>query len=78
MAHRVVILASGAGTLAQSRFDARDLNIDIVAVISDQPEARVLARAHSAGIHTELVPVAGSRQLWNAELLKGEALPRLT
>lgn len=70
MAHRVVILASGAGTLAQSIFAAHDLNIDIVAVISDQPEAGVLAHAQAVGIHTERIPAIGSRQLWDAEIIE--------
>ena len=70
MAHRVVILASGTGTLAQSIFEARTLNIEIVAVISDQAGAHVLERAHAAGIHTELIPVKASRQLWNAEIIE--------
>lgn len=70
MAHRLVILASGTGTLAQSIFEARDLNIEIVAVISDQADAHVLERAYAAGIHTELIPAIGSRQLWNAEIIE--------
>ena len=44
---RLVILASGSGTLAQAIFDA-GLDADIVAVISDQPDAAVLDRAHKA------------------------------
>ena len=41
---RIVILASGSGTLAQAIFDAH-LDADIVAVISDQPDAEI-GRAH--------------------------------
>ncbi|MEN9906215.1 MAG: hypothetical protein RL475_413, partial [Actinomycetota bacterium] len=48
---RIVILASGSGTLAQAIFDA-NLDADIVAVISDQKDAAVLDRAHTARIET--------------------------
>ena len=48
---RIVILASGSGTLAQAIFDAQ-LDADIVAVISDQKDAAVLERAHTAHIET--------------------------
>lgn len=39
MAYRTIILASGAGTLARVIIDADDLDIEIVAVISDQGDA---------------------------------------
>ena len=41
---RIVILASGSGTLAQAIFDAQ-LPADIVAVISDRTDAALLDRA---------------------------------
>ena len=36
MRKRVVILASGTGSLAQAIMDATDLDIQVVAVISDK------------------------------------------
>ena len=36
MRKRVVILASGAGSLTQAILDATDLDIQIVAVVSDK------------------------------------------
>jgi phosphoribosylglycinamide formyltransferase-1 len=64
---RLVILASGSGTLAQAIFDA-DLDVDIVAVISDQPDAAVLARAQKARIETFTIPMLADRKEWNREL----------
>ena len=55
MPHRILILASGAGTLAQSIIEAEELDIEIVAVISDQAQAPVLDRARLAGISCEVV-----------------------
>jgi len=49
---RVVILASGSGTLAQAIFDARTntlAEVDIVAVISDKKDAQVIERAEAGG-----------------------------
>ena len=74
MVHRVVILASGAGTLAQSIFDAHNLDIEIIAVVSDRKVAVVLERAQACNIHTEIIPVIGSRQLWNAEIIEKTAV----
>ena len=76
MVHRVVILASGSGTVAQSIFDAHNLDIAIVAVISDKKEAFVLERAQVYGIHTEIIPVIGSRQLWNTDIVEKVAAYR--
>jgi len=64
---RIVILASGSGTLAQAIFDAQ-LEADIVAVISDQPEAAVLDRAHKARIETFTIPMLPDRAEWDREL----------
>ena len=64
---RIVILASGSGTLAQAIFDAQ-LEADIVAVISDQPEAAVLDRAHKARIETFTIPMLPDRTEWDREL----------
>ena len=64
---RIVILASGSGTLAQAIFDAH-LDADIVAVISDQPDAAVLDRAHKAHIETFTIPMLPDRTEWDREL----------
>ncbi|MEI7697464.1 MAG: phosphoribosylglycinamide formyltransferase [Actinomycetes bacterium] len=70
MSHRVVILASGSGTLAQSIIDADSLDIDIVAIISDQVDAPVLTRAQASGIATVVIPVASSRDTWNLQIIE--------
>jgi phosphoribosylglycinamide formyltransferase-1 len=64
---RVVILASGSGTLAQAIIDAL-LNIDIVAVISDKADAAVLERAQNAHIETFTIPMLADRTEWDREL----------
>ena len=64
---RVVILASGSGTLAQAIIDAR-LNIDIVAVISDKADAAVLERAQNAHIEIFTIPMLADRTEWDREL----------
>jgi phosphoribosylglycinamide formyltransferase-1 len=64
---RIVILASGSGTLAQAIFDA-SLGADIVAVISDQKDAGVLARAEKAHIETFTIPMMEDRAEWDHEL----------
>ena len=68
MRKRVVILASGTGSLAQAIFDAHDLDIQIVAVVSDNPKAPVLDRAKAASINTAVVELTGDRVAWNKQL----------
>ena len=64
---RIVILASGSGTLAQAIFDAQ-LPADIVAVISDKKDAAVLDRAQRAHIETFSIPMLPDRAEWDREL----------
>ena len=64
---RLVILASGSGTLAQAIIDAH-LDADIVAVISDKKDAEVLARAQRAHIETFTIPMLPDRAEWDREL----------
>lgn len=64
---RVVILASGSGTLAQVIIDAQ-LDIDIVAVISDKKDAPVLERAQRARIETFTIPMMADRPEWDREV----------
>jgi phosphoribosylglycinamide formyltransferase-1 len=68
MRKRVVILASGTGSLAQAIIDAKELDIQIVAVVSDNPNAQVLDRAKAASINTSIVELSGDRAVWNKKL----------
>jgi phosphoribosylglycinamide formyltransferase-1 len=73
MKHRVVILASGTGTLAQALFDAQDLAIEIVGVISDKKSAAVLERANRHGIPNQVIELTASRHIWNQEIIQAVA-----
>ena len=66
---RIVVLASGAGTLLQALLDGEIRRL-IVAVGSDQPEAPALARARAADVPTFVVPMAEDREVWNRDVVK--------
>lgn len=73
MPARIVILASGSGTLLQSLIDAVDsgaLAVEIAAVGSDVPDAQALARAELAGIHSFVLAPGdfADRTSWNEAL----------
>lgn len=73
MPARLVVLASGSGTLLQALIDAvraGDLDAAILAVGSDVPAAMALARAEEAGIPTfvEVPKAYGTRAEWNSAL----------
>lgn len=67
---RIVLLASGSGTLAQAIFDADFTgdNAEVVALICDKPGAEVLARAQAQHIESYLIPMTPDREIWNSEL----------
>ena len=74
MSARIVILASGSGTLLQSIIDATragELPVDIAAVGSDVPDAYALQRAREAEIDTFVLSVSdfSDRSAWNDALL---------
>ena len=69
---RIVLLASGGGSIAQSIIDAvanGDLDAQLVGLISDQPEAQVLKRATGAKIESFVIPMRQDRKIWDQELL---------
>lgn len=66
---RIVVLASGAGTLLQALLDS-EIGRLIVAVGSDQPEAPALARARAADVPTFVVPMAEDREAWNRDVVE--------
>ena len=66
---RIVVLASGAGTLLQALLDSEIRRL-IVAVGSDQQKAPALARARAAGVPTFVVPMAEDREGWNTDLVE--------
>jgi phosphoribosylglycinamide formyltransferase-1 len=68
MRKRIVILASGQGSLAQAIFDASELEIQVVAVVCDRADAQVLDRAKKASINTAVVELTGDREVWNKQL----------
>ena len=73
MPARLVVLASGAGTLLQSLIAATQsgsLDAEVVAVGSDDPTAQALARARASGIPTFSVALVDhpSREAWNDAL----------
>lgn len=67
---RIVVLASGSGSLAQAIFEAdfSDIGAEVVALISDRPEAHVLQRAQMHHIESYTIPMLPERQVWNIEL----------
>jgi phosphoribosylglycinamide formyltransferase-1 len=71
---RIVIMASGSGSIAQAIINAvgsQELKAEIVGVISDQPEAKVLERATNAGINTLTIPISTNRSDWDKEIISG-------
>ena len=66
---RIVVLASGAGTLLQALLDSEIRKL-IVAVGSDQPEAPALARARAADVPTFVVPMTDDREVWNRDVVE--------
>lgn len=73
MRARLIVLASGAGTLLQALLDAQAdpaYPAEVVAVVSDRPDARALVRAERLGLAAELVVLTDftDRAAWNAAL----------
>jgi phosphoribosylglycinamide formyltransferase-1 len=69
---RIVILASGSGSIAQAIIDAQhsgELKAEIAGVISDQSAAKVLERAEAAGIPTKIIAMAENRSDWDKEII---------
>ena len=72
MSRRIVLMASGTGSLAQAVIDAAksgEVDAQIAAVICDQPAAQVIHRAESAGIPVFVHSMKKDRSLWNFELI---------
>lgn len=68
---RLVILASGNGSLAQAIIDAvasGTLAAKIVGIITDQPQAFVIERARQAHLESYTIPMQPDRDYWNSEL----------
>ena len=69
---RIVILASGSGSIAQAIIDAQqegDLKAEIACVISDQASAEVLNRAKSAGIPSKVIAMSANRMDWDMQII---------
>ena len=62
---RLVILASGTGTLAQAIIDS---DFEILSVVSENPQAEVLQRAAKSKIPNKIIEIKGSRTEWDQEL----------
>lgn len=74
-ARRVVVLISGSGSNLQALIDAQShdrLGGDIVAVISNEPDAYGLKRAHEAGIEAVALPHReyDNREAYDGALIK--------
>jgi phosphoribosylglycinamide formyltransferase-1 len=68
---RLVVLASGNGSNLQALIDAcaqGRLPAQVVAVVSNQPEAQALQRAVQVGIETAVLPLRLPRADYDAEL----------
>lgn len=78
MPARVVVLASGSGSLLQALLDAcggEDYPARVVAVVSDRAGVAALERAASAGVDARVVPPAehADRAAWDAALAEAVA-----
>jgi phosphoribosylglycinamide formyltransferase-1 len=69
---RIVIMASGSGSIAQAIMDAQysgELKVEIACVISDQESAKVLDRAKSAGIPSKIIAMSANRLDWDLQII---------
>lgn len=69
---RIVILASGSGSIAQAIINAQlsgDLKAEISCVISDKADAKVLERAMSAGIPNKVIAMLANRVDWDRQII---------
>jgi phosphoribosylglycinamide formyltransferase-1 len=69
---RILVLASGSGTLAEEIFSA-DFSAEateVVALICDRPDAPVLQRATDHHIESYVIAITDDRSQWNLELEK--------
>ena len=71
MSARIVVLASGAGTLFEALLDS-GLASNVVGLVTDQPGVRAVEVAKSRGIPVRKIPMIDfdSRDLWQSELLR--------
>ena len=65
---RLVILASGNGSLAQAIIDDAQLFDQIVALISDRGDALVLERARLSAIPIHVIEMKSDRTMWDKEI----------
>lgn len=65
---RIVVLASGSGTLAQAIFDTYFEDAEVVALVCDRPNAQVIERAEKKRIESYCIPMISDRNEWNREL----------
>jgi len=70
---RLIVLTSGAGTLLQALLDAQTdpaYPAEVVAVLSDRPDAAALGRAGRHGVPVDVValPDFADREAWDREL----------
>jgi phosphoribosylglycinamide formyltransferase-1 len=75
---RIVLLASGSGSLAQSIIDAQSagkLDLEILELISDK-KSQALERATTAGISTKYLPMLEDRSSWDNQI--SEVVARLS
>jgi phosphoribosylglycinamide formyltransferase-1 len=73
---RIVVMASGSGSIAQAIIDAQqkgDLKAEIACVISDQASAKVLDRAKSAGIPSKVIAMSANRMDWDLQIISALA-----
>lgn len=64
---KVVVLASGSGTLLQAILDNQDSNYQVVGVVADVP-CTALERAELAGVDKQIVELGTDRATWNRKL----------
>ncbi|MCQ2371139.1 MAG: phosphoribosylglycinamide formyltransferase [Akkermansia sp.] len=70
MSLRLAVLGSGSGTNCQSIFNAIDdgrLDAEVVLVLSDHAEARILERARQRGVPAEVMDCAGYKNKFPLE-----------
>ena len=71
MTARIVVLASGTGTLFEALLDS-GLGTSVIGLVSDQPGSRAVDVARSREIPVRTIPLIDfdSRELWEGELFR--------